>query len=52
MTKLPGFTDKIKIKARDQIIKHIKLEDLSDDFDLDFDTKEEEKKPEENTQNG
>jgi len=27
LSKLKGFTDKVKIKARDQIIKHIRLED-------------------------
>ena len=29
------------------MLKHIKLEDLNDDFDIDFDTKEEEAKNEE-----
>ncbi len=46
MSRLPEIGEKIKIKPRDQIIKHIKLEDLEEDFDIDFDTKEEEKKPE------
>lgn len=40
-SKLNDFKDKIKIKAREQVLKHIKLEDLNDDFDIDFDTKEE-----------
>jgi len=44
MTNFKGFDKKIKIKPRDQLLKHIKQEDLSEDFDIDFDTKE---KPEE-----
>ncbi|CDW85809.1 UNKNOWN [Stylonychia lemnae] len=40
-SKLKGLTEKIKIKARDQIIKHIRLEDLDENFDIDFDTVEE-----------
>jgi hypothetical protein len=44
LTKLKGLQEKIKIKPRDQVIKHIKLEDLDDDFDIDFDLKEEEPK--------
>lgn len=34
------ITEKIKIKTRDQVLKHIKLEDLNEDFDIDFDLKE------------
>lgn len=45
LTKLKDFTKNIKIKPREQVIKHIKLEDLDPDFDVDFDTKEEEPKP-------
>jgi hypothetical protein len=45
LTKFKGFSDKIKIKPRDQVIKHIKLEDLDDNFDIDFDLKEEVKQP-------
>ncbi len=41
LTKLKGFTERIKIKPRDQVIKHIKLEDLDENFDIDFDLKEE-----------
>ena len=41
LTKLKGFSQKIKVKPRDQVIKHIKLEDLDEDFDIDFDLKEE-----------
>lgn len=46
MSRLPEIGEKIKIKPREHIIKHIKLEDLEENFDVDFDTKEEEKKPE------
>lgn len=45
LTKLKGLSEKIKIKPRDQVIKHIKLEDLDDNFDIDFDLKEEPPKP-------
>ena len=40
-----GGQKKIKIKARDQVVKHIKLEDLDENFDIDFDTKEEQPVP-------
>ena len=43
--KLKNFEKKIKIKARDQVVKHIKLEDLDENFDIDFDTKEEQPAP-------
>lgn len=42
LTKFKGFRDNIKLKPREQILKHIKLEDLDKDFDIDFDAKEEE----------
>ncbi len=42
LTKLKGFEKKIKIKPRDQVIKHVRLEDLDPEFDVDFDLKEEE----------
>ena len=45
LSKLKGLDKKIKIKPRDQVIKHIKLEDLDADFDVDFDLKEEEAVP-------
>ena len=38
--ELKGFEKKIKIKARDQVIKHVRLEDLDETFDIDFDTVE------------
>ena len=41
LTGKPSIIDKIKIKPRDQVVKHIKLEDLDADFDVDFDLKEE-----------
>jgi len=41
LSKLKNFSEKIKIKPRDQVIKHIRLEDLEDGFDIDFDLKEE-----------
>jgi hypothetical protein len=41
LAKFKGFSEKIKIKPRDQVIKHIKMEDLDDNFDIDFDLKEE-----------
>jgi hypothetical protein len=44
LAKFKGFSEKIKIKPRDQVIKHIKMEDLDDNFDIDFDLKEEVKK--------
>ena len=40
LTQLKGFEKKIKIKARDQVIKHVRLEDLDENFDIDFDTVE------------
>ena len=40
LTQLKGFEKKIKIKARDQVIKHVRLEDLDETFDIDFDTVE------------
>ncbi len=43
--RLRGLDKKVKIKARDQVIKHVRLEDLDENFDLDFDLKEEEPKP-------
>ena len=39
MSEIKGM-EKIKIKAREQVIKHIRLEDLDEDFDIDFDVKE------------
>lgn len=41
LTKLKQFEKNIKIKARDQVIKHVRLEDLDESFDVDFDTVEE-----------
>ena len=41
LTKLKDFEKKIKIKPREQVLKHIRMEDLSPTFDVDFDTKEE-----------
>ena len=41
LAKFKDLSDKIKIKPRDQVIKHIKLEDLDEIFDIDFDLKEE-----------
>jgi hypothetical protein len=46
LTKLKGFEKNIKVKPRDQVIKHVKLEDLNEDYDIDFDTKEEPPKEE------
>lgn len=40
LTHLKNFEKKIKLKARDQVIKHVRLEDLDDTFDIDFDTVE------------
>ena len=40
LTQLKGFEKKIKIKARDQVIKHVRMEDLDENFDIDFDTVE------------
>ena len=41
LTGKKEIAEKIKIKPRDQVIKHIKLEDLDPGFDVDFDLKEE-----------
>jgi len=38
LSGLKGLDKKIKIKARDQVIKHVRLEDLDENFDIDFDT--------------
>jgi hypothetical protein len=51
LTKLKGFTERIKVKPREQVIKHIKLEDLDENFDIDFDLKEEPPKVEETAAN-
>ena len=46
LSKIEGIEQKIRIKPRDQVIKHVKLEDLDEDFDIDFDLKEEDTKAE------
>ncbi len=40
LSGLKNLDKKIKIKARDQVIKHVRLEDLDESFDIDFDTVE------------
>lgn len=46
LSQLQGFKENIKLKPREQVIKHIRMEDLEPDFDIDFDTKEEPAAPE------
>ena len=40
LSGIKSLDKKIKIKARDQVIKHVRLEDLDENFDIDFDTVE------------
>ena len=48
MSGIKGM-EQIRLKPRDQVIKHIRMEDLDEDFDIDFDAKDDVVPPATNT---